>query len=636
MERKAPRSTFTNSARGTKPYARPATATATPQRAAQRNDESGATPTRTPGGSIFSKIWTMFTPGRNPQQQDGEEETAEDGLESGAVEDETEKSTDEGSTAKPSKLPYLFSPAQPRSYQQFTTPSANPPSPFRFNPEESATPVASRPSRGLESPSASSPTQKLEKFFRIKGNEPLSEIETEGVLALIRQAAEEAQKEQNGNADEKAKTSGSPLATEISQPREQTPPMSVAERLYPSVPTFATPSRRRPLVLESQTVRAPRYNPILTPQRRRAMTPTHIRPREVELPSHSTPFRARTPRATSASTPAISSPSSTSPRALSESKETAGATAAAAVVPAPTPKRISTTASTLLSLISPVGTSQEVAAAIEEDRERVIDPALRPFVNPYAASGTIHRTPKRAKRKESVLGLSASVQRKRTNTSETPVAKRSAIEEIERTMPSEERASVSAFEKAVSTATPVKAPVAESSPLTTLEKIEREPDEVPAAVGVKDTEAKTTTPPPAFSFDKFRPSKSSSLRESVVMSPPQSPTKKEEKKAEEKKTETTEFKVTPLPGFSGPPKITATAAAIPVTAVSKQPEPEVEIERTQEQAKALATMDYKAYVGRFFFYPVQRAEGQQSASEKALEAQELLYSTYKMKYNFTA
>lgn len=561
----------------------------------------------------------MITPGRRQPQT--EELRTDESAESSEVEVTTPSMTTRDESPSTPKLPYLFSPAV-RSSQSVAPAKA--PSPFTFNPAAVRAPGSASRSTTGASTAVSSPNRKLEEFFKKKGDAPLSDIEMEGVMALMRQAYEEAQKSE---------------AEQPSTPAPEPQQPSIAQQMYPSVPTFATPVRQRPLVLQSQTVRAPRYNPILTPQRRRAMTPTLARPREIVFPTHSTPFKARTPKtvaATDASTsePIAGTPVGSAPKpstALTSTPETA------------TPKRISTTASTLLSLISPVGTSQEVAAVIEQDRERVIDPALKPFVNPYAASSSSYRTPKRAKRKESVLGLSASVQRKRSNVAATPVAHRQVLKEIERTMPSEEK---SAFEQAIATATPIKP--APSTPQESPSVVAEESKMVDKPDTPKN---EVRTPGSGFSFDKFKPSKSSHLRESIVMSPPQSPmvankdtdstlssiakkasapilsspvTKNEEEKAPE-------FKITPINGFSGPPKASSTLAAVVQTAPVAS---DLAIERTPAEAKALDTLDYRAYLGRFFFYPVERASGQQAAIEKALESPELLYRNYKMRYTF--
>ncbi|KAK9459444.1 uncharacterized protein V1516DRAFT_628513 [Lipomyces oligophaga] len=586
MDRKSAKQSYSGFRPG--PYSRPKRdVPSTPVRRALDNEGS---PVKTPG-SIFSKVISMFTPRWTSPSKESR------------ATDVGEKQPDSG----------LFSPKPASIESQSNMPSQL--KPFTF------TPVIKTPAMARTSPQVSSPSEKLAEFFRAKGDAPLSEIEMEGVLALMRQA----QVEQNtlGSADPVKDT-----PTKVLEPIDEpvTAP-SITEQLYPSAPSFTTPVRAR-RVVHSQTVRAPRYNPVMSPQRRRAATPSLTRPRNLDLPSSSSPFK---PRLVKTAIDLSAPPVFPAPSPLQATDKHLTSPSGSDLDG--TPKPLSQTASALLSMISPVGSSSEVAQTIKADRERIGDPAVRPFANPYASSHTLGLSPsRRAARKQSLIGTTPAMQKKR----------RRIIEEIERTMPEEEKKSASAFDKAIAATSPAEMKITEAKDLAT-----QSAPSVPTTSAVSTTVAAPTTPitsTPVKSqinspFTQFKPAKSSQLRESMVMSPdpvhnperqseiPTSKSVEESQDSQKQKSQESQgtediFKATTIPaGFGqGPPLF------------SKKEEPKFDYNEAQK--RAMESSHYQAYAPQFYFKPAEELHDVGEAAQKALDTPSYMVEAYKMKFPF--
>ncbi|KAK9466705.1 hypothetical protein V1512DRAFT_271293 [Lipomyces arxii] len=620
MDRKAPRSSRLGSHAST-PYARSAGTSEAPRTPARARDTSVAQNHGTPG-TIFSKMISMFTPSRWTRNETegvsgenglGEEREINKEL---ALENGNTQALQSNGLDSPTKyLPFLFSPAK-----QSATPVRSAQQSFTF------TPVVDSDAAHLQS--VVSPNQKLAQFFQMKGSAPLSDIEMEGVMSLMKQAQEEQQK-QLGDAHAGRTSPLASVATPLSASG------SITEQLYPSVPSFTTPSHHRRTASLTPGVRAPRYNPIYTPQSRMTQTPRSARPKSlIELPSTSTPFKARTPRA-----PQLTNTNDVTPSSKLVASTPSDTLQIVATPTSSTNKRLSQTASALLSLLEPVGSPLEVAAARAEDRDRMTDPAIKAFVNPYAASSPLASTPARRKqaRKESLAGSLLASSRK----------KRQAIDEIERTMPAEEK--VSAFASAVATVTPsappssVKAPESPPQPLS-LPSVPSTPKGEQSMPTANGSELRASQGYSSLA-DRFKPIKSSHLRESIVMSPPESPASNA-RSPEKKRTP-------PKPVFSSnlvQPDSPSPAPASPFTfAASSAPKMEstvkstgsevskVEsvINRNESEGKALKSNDYKAYVPRFFFTdPTPVVTDSEAARTKAKETAEVMWQDYKHKFMF--
>ncbi|KAK9377861.1 uncharacterized protein V1513DRAFT_435443 [Lipomyces chichibuensis] len=663
MDRKAPRhSRLSHTAT---PYSRPSRQSSLP------NGETPQTPmrgredlhTQTPG-SIFSKVISMFTPSRwnsprHQQHSDGELHTSDTqkavAEKSASGQSNIGGSDEQGAESgqcinTPTRfLPFLFSPAK-----------SQPPN----TPAWSLAPLALTPTQMPAAPSddqTASPNQMLANFFREKGDAPLSSIEVQGVMALMHQA-------QQKQLDEHRQSTPSlpSFSTQTS------PSKTVTEQLYPSVPSFVTPARHRSA---TPSLRAPRYNPILTPQPRRAATPTVAKPKTVvQYPTISTPFKSRTTTPQPSSGKRLKTDSDVPAAEKPERKQLRPASPATqhdkSTTPSTAPKRISQTASALLSLIEPVGTPSEIAKARAEDRERLTDPAIKSFVNPYAASAPLASTTTRRKlaRKESLVGV------------ESARKKRRALDEIERTIPTEEK--VGAFASGIASATPVKpsthAVNAHSAPKVSSTTSARPEGDSQIAISRGAPSASKQTPSSISLIDKFKPSKSSHLRESIIMNAqeiPGSDNNVVEKKSvqpepslalradatskvlfpfgssgdstpanEQKKSDTIAFAVREpavsqsgakpdeknIPfsfgGGSATPRI---ATPVPATDVSTQ--------RSESEKKALSTNDYMAYLPRFFFSgpaSVEVSGGNDDVKQKARDAPEKAFQDYKFRFTF--
>ncbi|KAK9477629.1 hypothetical protein V1514DRAFT_333427 [Lipomyces japonicus] len=746
MDRKAPKQSRLSHA--STPYARPATP------ARNRRDEQDLV--QTPGGSIFSKVLSIFTPSRwaspsgsfganadfqyegkgqglvdegldQAEQQIARQQPEVSNAAAGTAANDTASST-------PSRyLPYLFSPARRSSIAA----SASVPIGLVTPGVQSSQSTYAAPGFSTELPPSSaqapSPNQKLADFFQKKGDAPLSEIEMEGVLALMKQAQQE-QEDTTASATFTPAQVATTVATStptgfasfepkvpFTQPRPAPGSPSITAQLYPSIPSFATPSRHRRTGSLTPNVRAPRYNPILTPQPHRlngSRTPiqtfsssssttiattttsslslssssssssTASLSRPGALPSVSTPFRSRSRPSTPGSsnttkrikvdavngaeissrrTPAFSllppAPPPPAPPPPSNASPV-NASALQAVVES-TPKRLSQTASALLSLIEPVGTPTEVAKAREEDRKRLIDPKLQPFVNPYATSSPSASTSASISTSTNVATSTSTPGRRRGSSRRetlggTGLRKRTAIEEIERTVPVDEQTNtitVSAFEAAVATATPVPKKTTQAQENVQIQEDHEVKTPTPAGGSAF---ANTATPSSSSSLiDRFRPHKSSQLRESIVLSPPVSPSKSvENEHAPVNKPLTFSFtsqqsistsQAQPIvlkpiqpavTTFSAPVVVTAAAAAVNGNGngnagISK---PSAKIEQNPHAAKALESDMYKAYIPKYYFAPPASVTGanengssQEEAKTKALLASETEVS----KYEFT-
>ncbi|KAK9234957.1 hypothetical protein V1525DRAFT_428165 [Lipomyces kononenkoae] len=659
MDRKAPR--HSRLSHSTTPYDRPQ------RRSTLPNGDVPQTPMRggeehhaqTPG-SIFSKVISMFTPSRwNVQRQqrptDDENEQQKAIPEKGTSEQhnkrapaELEAHPDQAANTTPGYLPFLFSPA--KSQPPFTP--EKPREPFAFTPTQ--LPIAP-PSEER----TASPNEMLANFFREKGDAPLSSIEVQGVMALMQQA-------QQTQLEERRQTTPS-LPSSFSA--QTSPQKTVTEQLYPNVPSFVTPARHRS---GTPGLRVPRYNPIFTPQPRRAITPMISKPKPaVQYPTISTPFKSRSTTPQPSSGKRLKTGSDMLVAQKPEPKQVQPSSSSVehgkSTTPSTTPKRMSQTASALLSLIEPVGTPSEVAKARVEDREHLTDPAIKSFINPYAASTPLAAAPTRRKqvRKESLIGVGTSRKKRR------------ALDEIERTIPANEK--VSPFASGIASATPHKPSVYTTDQLPTPEisTSSAHPDgDSQLAVPTGSSFVSKQTFPAISLIEKFKPSKSSHLRKSFVMDAPESPVldaKSPEKKSAQPKpsplSDTSGF-LLPLGKvsddsteakdqehrntiFMSPPKPVgsqniatpdewnvptkvnnAPSAGGIVTAV---PATVVSTARTEPERKALSTNDYKAYVPRFFFPGpglVEVSSGSDDVSQKARNAPEKAFQDYKFRFTF--
>ncbi|KAK9318012.1 hypothetical protein V1522DRAFT_418360 [Lipomyces starkeyi] len=660
MDRKAPRhSRLSHSAT---PYARPPRQSAlsngdTPQTPMRGHEESHA---QTPG-SIFSKVISMFTPSRwnsprHQQHSDGELHTSDTqstvpekstgGQSNKGGSDEQGAEADVSANTPTRYLPFLFSPAK-----------SQPPN----TPAWSLEPLDLTPTQVPIAPSeeqTASPNQMLAKFFREKGDAPLSSIEVQGVMALMQQA-------QQKQLEERRQSTPSLHSFNT----QTSPSKTVTEQLYPSVPSFVTPARHRSA---TPSLRAPRYNPILTPQPRRAVTPTVTKPKTVvQYPTISTPFKSRTTTPQPSSGKRLKTDSDVPVAEKPERKQLRPASPAPqhdmSTTPSTTPKRISQTASALLSLIEPVGTPSEIAKARAEDRERLTDPAIKSFVNPYAASTPLASTTTRRKqaRKESLVGVGSARKKRR------------ALDEIERTIPTEEK--VGAFASGIASATPVKpsthAIAAQSAPKVSTPSARPEGDSR-IAVSSGPSSASKQMPSAISLIEKFKPSKSSHLRESIIMNAPESPvsdTNSVEKKSvppdeprlapragatskilfpfgssddstaakEQEKGDTFAFspavsqratkpdeKNIPF-GFDGTSAAPRIATPVPATDISTK--------SSESEKKALSTNDYMAYLPRFFFSgpaSIEVSIGNDDVKQKARDAPEKAFQDYRFRFTF--
>ncbi|KAK9451426.1 uncharacterized protein V1518DRAFT_408530 [Limtongia smithiae] len=639
MDRKAPK---TRSAQlRPKPYARSNIIPQTPARESFREPQ-------TPG-SIFSKVVSMFTPSRwSSHQQSASTLEAADTKDDSAqlsskfqnaitapianVTSDSPVLVDSQSSSSSRYLPHLFSPL--RTAQQPATPTASKSlEPFTFTPRMGTS--------GNESSVKESPNQRLAEFFATKGDSSLSDMEMEGVMALLKQACTQQLGE---NATSDILTSSMAPIIHHSSPSSY----SRYDELFPSRPHFATPQRSMVTPrAHTLNVKAPRYTPVYTPRSTRQPVPAKQHPPawDSPLPSLSMPFKSRGLVSSTSSSRLIKAIESSekvelknlaSPSVPSPPAPTPDAKVAASA--SNTPKRLSHTATTLLSLISPVGSAPEVATILEEDRERAIDPAMKAFLNPYAASPTSRSSPRRKNaRQESVFGLKPSAKKKRR-----------VIDDIEKSLPMEDRssreASVAAFQSAVASATPTKE---QTVPL--------KPAPMPvSAHPVSDTPTRSSSQASdllvasagGFNFQgTFKPSRPSTLRQSTVMSPPVSP-------SYDNKDAIKETRVANLSTFN----VGSTAAKQPEPEKTSNPRPLFSIPRpfveptareetkqavasmtrnfSPEEQKALGGNEYKAYAPKYFLPKAGIVSGLDEAKTAALKARTSEYEKYSEAFVF--
>ncbi|KAK9247553.1 hypothetical protein V1506DRAFT_531498 [Lipomyces tetrasporus] len=666
MDRKAPR--HSRLSHSETPYSRPLRPSTMVNGDAPQTPLRGheGLPAQTPG-SIFSKVISMFTPSRwnSPRHQQRIDvsdahnaipERNATGISNNGGPVEQGSEPEQADNTPTRYLPFLFSPAK-----------ANPP----ITPTQSLEPLAFTAVQVPPSEAqTTSPNQMLASFFREKGDAPLSSIEMQGVVALMRQAQQQQLQEQRQSGPSQSSFS-----------RQISPPSSVTEQLYPSVPSFATPGRRRSA---TPSLRAPRYNPILTPQPRRTVTPAVTKPKSaVQYPTISTPFKSRTTTPQPGSEKRLKTGSDVSLAVKAEPKQVQSAALPAtqqdaSTTPSAGPQRLSHTASALLSLIVPVGTPAEIAKARVEDRNRLTDPSIKPFVNPYAAPTPLAGTPTRRKqvRKESLLGAGSARKKRR------------ALDEIERTIPVEEK--IGAFASGVASATPVR-PSSNATSSQPVPKVSTPSPRPAADIQITKSNGSSMSkpsPPAVSSIEKFKPTKSSNLRESIVMNSPESPVESHKEQsalstsnlasetrvvsgislsfdradtftpAVERETKnrpsrasltmpasTLSFSV-PTPtnsqNFSKPEAKdipsdfdkgaqNASRIATPIAATI------VSAKRGESEEKALSTSDYRAYVPRFFFSDpasVEVSGGSEDVKQKARDAPEKAFQDYKFRFTF--
>ena len=280
----------------------------------------------------------------------------------------------------------------------------------------------------------------------------------------------------------------------------------------------------------------------------------------IPYPSVSTPFRSRTEVAKYSKvdfrSPLKATPFSlktSSATALAESKFTPSTRAISSGLTNQASsktdsKRLSQTASAFLSLIDPVGSPAEVEQKVEEERKLLTDPAIKSFVNPYA-SPSVLPSPRRQRVKRETLA--------------SATKKRRAIDYVARTIPANEQnapgyslsltppsSSLFTFQsssnpvpaltsasgvnfsqtseisiRSVKSSTNAPEPAAAatvavppSTPVFSFSPIVSKPEESSNLGNFASTSE--LGPAPLFSFNKFKPTVSSNLRDSVVASPP--------------------------------------------------------------------------------------------------------------------
>lgn len=451
-----------SSKRAKTPYDRPVTPSNRTTKSTQSNNNTAV---RTPG-SIFSRVKNLFTPRawraslhQHKPNDDEDTEMAGSGL--------PEKS--------PSVEPFQY--PEPESLGDKSLPNLD-----RFN--EISTRIGSRYSSGSPNSTASSPNQRLAEFFKKKGEGQLSEMEIEGVMALINQA-----KEQNESVIDlnnlSAQTFASPGSKYKEYQQDEEEDLSVtairpAEQHHNnsvSTPIFNRNSSKSPAIASPATT--PRYSPFYSSSTKRQSLPSASSSssskarKTIHYANIPTPYRPGSRTGTKLHNPLnfdtsqdalISSTQKTEEKGDSSSNDTEQGLATAK-------KPMSQTASTLLSLIGDEdveeeGQEQKKAVTKKDDRHyNDIPDDLKSFVNPYASP---------ARRQQS---SSPKKQQRKTGTpSRKESPKPNAVKELEKTMPKQQQQ-----EHQQQSSTPV-------------------------------ASSNTT-------FDKYKPSRSSGLRKSIVASP---------------------------------------------------------------------------------------------------------------------
>ncbi len=238
-----------------------------------------------------------------------------------------------------------------------------------------------------------SPNVQLAEFFKKKGSEPLTEIETEGVLSLIR----------------KVHSPASSDPTVLSPPTIN--PVSFSPVQKSPIKLKTTPQRRSTIVPQENLVSTtPGYNPIYTskPSPRRRTTSPEKR-RSFKYSSIPSPYRI------SQKPQQISDKLELSPskrRAVEDESNAHDST-----------KRLSQTASTLLALLE--NTDEK------EEPKRKLSPknAQKPLTNPYALS-PVSRRDRKSTRRSLALHKSPS---KQTPSRTEPKATSKAVSPISNT-----------------------------------------------------------------------------------------------------------------------------------------------------------------------------------------------------------
>uniref|UniRef100_A0A060T5L9 ARAD1C13552p n=1 Tax=Blastobotrys adeninivorans TaxID=409370 RepID=A0A060T5L9_BLAAD len=301
------------------------------------------------------------------------------------------------------------------------------------------------PKTGGSSPSnAKSPNEKLAEFFKSKGDKQLSDVETEGVLSLIRQAQSQnegllefsppstgfasnpGQIVTSGGASVQATPSAAPSVQSAQSPKIMASPVSTPKYR----PLYSSPGASRSNS-RSSSVRSSPY----TPGRRRF---TNV----------STPYRPSPNLRKSGlqqlvwenSAPASSQNGGQSQAAEGPAGVGAASTASELVEKAEEPKKeLSQTASALLSLLGPEESKEEEEkTTTNKAAKQDIPEEVKEFINPYASATSrttsspksprvskAPRTPRTPKTSKSSAG---SVEDSQNSSSP-------AIKELEKTMP---------------------------------------------------------------------------------------------------------------------------------------------------------------------------------------------------------
>ncbi|CAN6657817.1 hypothetical protein TRVA0_030S00694 [Trichomonascus vanleenenianus] len=311
----------------------------------------------------------------------------------------------------------------------------------------------------FHTPQAHSPNERLSEFFRQKGDAPLSEMETEGVLSLIRQAAE-----QNESLVEIEPSSLTPRRQlRASEPSSVITPMRASMKSTASTPMT-------------------QYSPFYTPGSHKAdddekrESGHHANTSFGSIP---TPYRAHN-RSLSRRSSYIQSPQPgiEPPSFDFESDAQNEAKEEEAAVEQQPKKSLSQTASALLSLIGePESAEKGRATGGREEKAKKrsgyndLPPDMEQAINPYVRRSA-KKTKTKSKKSESPVSPTPNGSKAAKDTSRS-----APIKDLERTMPADIRSQVQST--------------------------------------------------PTLAAEKYKPARSSSLRQTVVASPDTTPEKME-------------------------------------------------------------------------------------------------------------
>lgn len=335
-----------------------------------------------------------------------------------------------------------------------------------------------------------SPYRMLAEFFRKKGPEPLTEIETAGVMTILSQFQQQ--------------NDGSPSSSSIKSPMNQitsihTPSLNRFES-YPNTSNMFTPknSKRMKLLPQASSTTttpqrnsttqtptlgsSPRYTPMYSGSKKRFSESSAFKPRKIaNLASIPTPYRPTTDsqifKVRDIEDEDVNDEDHVKEPESEPSNETE---------PRPDNSPLSQTASTMLSLIEPVEESSEIdsnqytESSPNYNRNSKTPLQKKPFVNPYASTAS------RSTPRSSRAG----------RTGATPSSDNGIIKSLERTMPGSPSSTTQINNSAQSVAGNNEASVSSSLGSPALQR-----------------------KPVTSQFDKYRPAKSSSLRQSLVSSP---------------------------------------------------------------------------------------------------------------------